>query len=160
MTKEHMIRTKILPFFTGMKVSEIKPMVVKKWHNVLLNIENAEGEAYQKAYEDIDIFLKQFTHLRHVVVRELKTKSGKNLFRKLNKHSKELQAKQEEIAKKYNALSVKYEELEHLKVNMNEYLGRDKREKKESVIEKISRHKEQDKKISKEKKEKMKEVER
>ena len=69
-------------------------------------------------------------------------------------------AKLTEIAKKYNALSVKYEELEHLKVNMNEYLGRDKREKKESVIEKISRHKEQDKKISKEKKEKMKEVER
>ena len=137
-----------------------KPTVVKKWHNVLLNIENAEGEAYQKAYEDIDIFLKQFPHLRHVVVGELKTKSGKNLFRKLNEHSKELQAKQEEIAKKYNALSVKYEELKHLKVNMNEYLGRDKREKKESVIEKISRHKEQDKKISKEKKEKMKEVER
>ena len=127
-------------------------MVVKKWHNVLLNIENAEGEAYQKAYEEIDIFLKQFPHLRHVVVGELKTKSGKNLFRKLNEHSKELQAKQEETAKKYNALSVKYEELEHLKVNMNEYLGRDKREKKESVIEKISRHKEQDKKISKEKK--------
>ena len=96
----------------------------------------------------------------HMVLGELKTKSGKNLFRKLNEHSKELQAKQEEIAKKYNALSVKYEELEHLKVNMNEYLGRDKREKKESVIEKISRHKEQDKKISKEKKEKMKEVER
>ena len=95
-----------------------------------------------------------------MVLGELKTKSGKNLFRKLNEHSKKLQAKQEEIAKKYNALSVKYEELEHLKVNMNEYLGRDKREKKESVIEKISRHKEQDKKISKEKKEKMKEVER
>lgn len=82
---------------------------------------------------------------------ELKTKSGKNLFRILNEHSKELQAKQEEIAKKYNALSVKYE-LKHLKVNMNEYLGRDKREKKESVIEKNSRYKEQDKKISKEKK--------
>ena len=38
---------------------------------------------------------------------------------------------------------------------MNEYLGRDKREKKESGTEKISRHKEQDKKISKDKKEKM-----
>lgn len=49
-TKEHMIRTKILPFFTGMKVSEIKPVVVKKWHNVLLNIENAEGEAYKPTY--------------------------------------------------------------------------------------------------------------
>lgn len=127
---------------------------------IYMMMNRKDVEAYQKAYEEIDIFLKQFPHLRHMVLGELKTKSGKNLFRKLNEHSKELQAKQEEIAKKYNALSVKYEELEHLKVNMNEYLGRDKRGEKESVIEKISRHMEQDKKISKEKKEKMKEVER
>jgi len=51
----------------------------------------------------------------HVVVGKLKRKFGKNLFRKLNEHSKELQAKQEEIAKKYNLLSVEYDELEHLK---------------------------------------------
>ena len=120
---------------------------------IYMMMNRKDVEAYEKAYEEIDIFLKQFPHLRHMVLGELKTKSGKNLFRKLNEHSKELQAKQEETAKKYNALSVKYEELEHLKVNMNEYLGRDKREKRESVIEKISRHKEQDKKISKEKKE-------
>ena len=50
MTKEHMIRTKILPFFSGMKMSEIKPVVVKKWHNVLLNIENVEGEVYKPTY--------------------------------------------------------------------------------------------------------------
>lgn len=47
-------------------------------------------EVYQKSYEEIGIFLKQFPHLRHVVLGELKTKSGKNLFRKLNEHSKEL----------------------------------------------------------------------
>ena len=104
---------------------------------IYMMMNRKDVEAYQKAYEEIDIFLKQLPHLRHMVLGELKTKSGKNLFRKLNEHSKELQAKQEEIAKKYNALSVKYEELKHLKVNMNEYLGRDKREKKESVIEKI-----------------------
>lgn len=79
-------------------------------------------EVYQKSYEEIDIFLKQFPYFRHVVLGELK-------------------AKQEEIAKKHNALSVKYEELEHLKVNMNEYLGRDKREKKESVIGAIKKYK-------------------
>lgn len=50
MTKEHIIRTKILPFFSGMKMSEIKLVVVKKWHNVLLNIENAEGQAYKPTY--------------------------------------------------------------------------------------------------------------
>ncbi|WP_461467825.1 hypothetical protein [Parvimonas micra] len=98
-------------------------------------------EAYQKSYEEIDVFLKQFPHLRHVVLGELKTKSGKNLFRKLNERSKELQIKQEEIAKKHNSLSAQYEELEHLKNNMNEYLDRDKVEKKESVIGAINKYK-------------------
>lgn len=50
---------------------------------------------------------------------ELKTKSGQNLFRRLNGYSKELQAKQEKIIKKYNSLAVQYDELEHLKNNMN-----------------------------------------
>ncbi|EFA90840.1 hypothetical protein HMPREF0628_0849 [Peptoniphilus lacrimalis 315-B] len=96
----------------------------------------------------------------HVVVGELKKKSGRNLFRKLNEHSKDLQAKQEEVAKKHNALSVKYEDLENLKVNMNEYLGRNKVEKKESVIGAIEKHKAEDKEKPKEKKEIIKEFER
>ena len=99
-------------------------------------------EAYQKSYEEIDIYLKQFPHLRHMVVGELKTKTSKNLFWKLNEHSKELQAKQEVITKKHNSLASQYEELEHLKVNMNDYLGRNKTEdKKESVIGAIKKHK-------------------
>ena len=52
-----------------------------------------------------------------------------------------MQAKQEEIAKKHNSLSAQYEELEYLKNNMNEYLDRDKVEKKESVIGAIKKHK-------------------
>ena len=59
----------------------------------------------------------------------------KNLFEKLN-NSIELQVKQAEIVKRYNSLVVQYDELEHLKNNMNEYLGRDKTErKKETVID-------------------------
>lgn len=109
---------------------------------IYMMMNRKDVEAYQKSYEEIDIFLKQFPHLRHVVLGELKIKSGKNLFRKLNEHSKEIQAKQEEIIKKHNSLSAQYEELEYLKNNMNEYLGRNKAEKKESVIGKISRNKE------------------
>ena len=117
-------------------------------------------EAYQKSYEEIDIFLKQFPHLKDTVLEGLNKKSGKNLFRKLNEHSKELQAKQEEIIKKHNSLAVQYAELEHLKNNMNEYLGRNKAEKKESVIGAIkSQHIEYMDK-HKEKKEVSKEVER
>ena len=108
---------------------------------IYMMMNKKDVEAYQKSYEEIDIFLKQFPHLRHMVVAELKTKTSKNLFRKLNEHSKELQAKQEVIAKKHNSLASQYEELEHLKNNMNEYLGRDKTEKKESVIGAIKKHK-------------------
>ena len=102
---------------------------------IYMMMNRKDVESYQKSYEEIDIFLKQFPHLRHMVLGELKAKSGKILFRKLNERSKELHVKQEEIIKKYNSLSAQYEELEHLKVNMNEYLGRDKVEKeKESII--------------------------
>lgn len=128
---------------------------------IYMMMNRKDVEAYQKSYEAIDIFLKQIPHLRHVVLEELKTKSGKNLFRKLNEHSKELHAKQEEIAKKHNSLSVQYEELEHLKNNMNEYLGRDKAEKKkESIIDSIKSLKTEDKEMPKEKKEIKKEFER
>ena len=51
--------------------------------------------------------------------------------------------------------------MEHLKVNMNDYLGRNKKEdKKESVIGAIKRHQADDKEKPKEKKEASKEAER
>ena len=53
-------------------------------------------EAYQKSYEEIDVFLKQFPHLKYIVLEGLKKKSGKNLFSKLNEHSKNLQDQQGE----------------------------------------------------------------
>lgn len=128
---------------------------------IYMMMNRKDVEAYQKSYEEINVFLKQFPHLRHVVVGELRVKSGKNLFRKLNEHSKELQAKQEEIIKKHNSLAVQYDELEHLKNNMNDYLGRDKtEEKKKSIIGAIKRHRAEDKEKPKEKKEASKEAER
>ncbi|MBR8462459.1 hypothetical protein KDE12_06270 [Campylobacter sp. faydin G-105] len=118
-------------------------------------------EVYRKSYEKIDIFLKQFPHLRHVVVEELKTKSSKNLFRKLNEHSKKLQVKQEEIVREYNALAAPYDELEHLKANMDDYLGRDKTEKKkDSVIGTIKKHQAEERKNPKKKSRICKEAER
>ena len=44
---------------------------------IYMMMSRKDVEAYQKAYEEIDIFLKQFPHLRHMVLGELKTKSGK-----------------------------------------------------------------------------------
>lgn len=128
---------------------------------IYMMMNRKDVEAYQKSYEEIDIFLKQFPHLRHVVLEELKTKSGKKLFRKFNEHSKTLWAKQEEIIKKHNSLAAQYDELEHLKNNMNDYLGRDKTEKKkESVIGKIKDFKVEEKSKPTEKKKASKEAER
>ena len=126
---------------------------------IYMMMNKKDVEAYQKSYEEIDIFLKQFPHLRHVVVGELKTKSGKGLFKKLNEHSKNLQTKQDEIIKKHNSLSAKYDELEHLKANMNNYLGKNTTEKKKSVISEINRHRVEGKEEPKERKEVSKEVE-
>lgn len=95
-----------------------------------------------------------------MVLGELKIKSSKNLFRKFNEHSKDLQAKQEEVIKKHNSLATQYEELEHLKVNMDDYLGRNKNEKKNSVIGTIRKHQSEERENPKEKKKISKESER
>lgn len=95
--------------------------------------------------------MKQFPHLKDIALEGLKTKSSKNLFKKLNEHSKNWQVRQEEIIKKHNSLVAQYEELEHLKVNMNDYLGRDKIEKeKESIIKTLNREKVREKVTTKE----------
>ena len=127
---------------------------------IYMMMNRKDVEAYQKSYDEIDIFLKQFPHLRHVVLGELKIKSSKNLFRKFNEHSKDLQAKQEEVIKKYNSLATQYEELEHLKVNMDDYLGRNKNEKKKSVIGTIRKHQSEERENPNEKKKISKESER
>ena len=63
--------------------------------------------------------------------------------------------------KKHNSLSVEYDELEHLKNNMNEYLVRDKTEKKkELVIYKLKKLKAEEKVKPIERKEVSKEAER
>lgn len=96
-----------------------------------------------------------------MVLGELKIKSSKNFFRKLNEHSKELQDRQGEIANKHNSLAVRYDELEHLKVNMNDYIGMDKTEdKKESIIGAIKKHRSEEREISREKNKISKEAER
>ena len=63
--------------------------------------------------------------------------------------------------KKHNLLSVEYDELEHLENNMNEYMGRNKTEKKkESAIGSIKKHRSEEREISKEKNKISKEAER
>ena len=104
-------------------------------------------EAYQKSYEKIDVFLKQFPHLKDMVLGEMRSKSSKNLFMKLNEHSKDVGLKQERIAKQHDSLMEEFTELKHLKNNMDDYLGREqKTEKKprESILKQIKEIGEED----------------
>lgn len=50
LTKEHIIRTKILPYFTGRKMNEIKAADIVRWQNVMLSYRNEAGEGYSNAY--------------------------------------------------------------------------------------------------------------
>ena len=128
---------------------------------IYMMMNRTDVEGYQKSYDEIDIFLKQFPHLKDVVLGEMRSKSGKNFFRKLNEHFKNLQVKQGEIIKKHNSLLKQYDELEHLKNNMNEYLGRNKTEKKkESVIGAIKKYKAEERENPKGKNKISKEAER
>ncbi len=109
---------------------------------IYMMMNRKDVEAYQKSYEEIDVFLKQFPHLKNTVLEGLKSKSGKNLFRKLNEHSKDLGLKQERIAKQHDSLMEEFTELRHLKNNMDDYLGKNVVEKeKDSIIERISKRK-------------------
>ena len=64
----------------------------------------------------------------------MRSKSSRNIFRKLNEHSKTLQVKQERIAKQHDSLMDEFAELKHLKNNMDDYIGREKTKKKKEAV--------------------------
>ena len=49
-TKEHIIRTKILPYFGNRKISDIQPKDIMAWQNEMLNSVDKTGKAYSPVY--------------------------------------------------------------------------------------------------------------
>ena len=49
-TKEHIIRTKLLPYFGGLKMCKITPQQIIKWQNELINFKDEHGEPYSPVY--------------------------------------------------------------------------------------------------------------
>ena len=95
-------------------------------------------EAYKEAYSEVEIFIKQFPHLKKEIMEGLKRGDGKTIFKKLNQHSKSLHDKQKELAEEHDKLQEKRGELELLKTNIDQYLGR-KEEPKKSILQQIKR---------------------
>ena len=49
-TKEHIIRTKLLPYFGQRKMCEIQPKEIISWQNEMMNYKDANGKAYSPVY--------------------------------------------------------------------------------------------------------------
>lgn len=87
-------------------------------------------EAYQEAFSEVEIFIKQFPHLKKEILDGIKRDDGKSIFKKLNHHSKSLNDIQKELAEEHDKLQEKRSELELLKTNIDQYLGRNEEPKK------------------------------
>ena len=49
-TKEHILRTKVLPYFGTRKINEIQPKDVIAWQNEMINTRDENGKAYSPVY--------------------------------------------------------------------------------------------------------------
>ena len=49
-TKEHIIRSKLTPYFGRRKLSKITPQQISTWQNELLNYRDAQGKPYSPVY--------------------------------------------------------------------------------------------------------------
>ena len=49
-TKEHIIRTKLLPYFGNRKICEIQPKEIIAWQNEMINYRDSTGKAYSPVY--------------------------------------------------------------------------------------------------------------
>lgn len=50
LTKEHIIESKILPYFSEKKIMEIKPADIVKWQNKMIAYRDADGNPYSPVY--------------------------------------------------------------------------------------------------------------
>ena len=124
---------------------------------IYMMMNKKDVEAYKEAYLEVEIFIKQFPHLKKEIMEGLKRGDGKSIFRKLNQHSKSLNDMQKELAEEHDKLQEKRSELDGLKANIDQYLGRNE-EPKKSILQQIKR--ESDKSLEVKSKSRTKDMER
>ena len=95
-------------------------------------------EAYKEAFSEVEVFIKQFPHLKKEILEGLKRGDGKSIFKELNQHSKSLHEIQKALAEEHDKLQEKRNELDGLKANIDQYLGRNE-EPKKSILQQIKR---------------------
>ena len=105
---------------------------------IYMMMNRKDVEAYKEAFSEVEIFIKQFPHLKKEILEGLKRSDGKTIFKKLNQHSKSLYDKQKELAEEHDKLQEKRSELDGLKANIDQYLERNEAPKK-SIIQQIKK---------------------
>ncbi|WP_331274313.1 relaxase/mobilization nuclease domain-containing protein [Streptococcus equi] len=105
---------------------------------IYMMMNRKDVEAYREAYSEVEIFIKQFPHLKKEILEGIKRGDGKSIFKKLNQHSKSLHDIQKELAKEHDKLQEKRSELDGFKANIDQYLGR-KEVPKKSIRQQIKR---------------------
>lgn len=105
---------------------------------IYMMMNRKDVEAYREAYSEVEIFIKQFPHLKKEIMEGLKRGDGKLIFKELNQHSKSLHDIQKELADEHDKLQKKRSELDGLKANIDQYLGRNE-EPKKSILKQIKR---------------------
>lgn len=101
-------------------------------------INKKDIESYEKAYAEIEVFIKQFPHLKNIVVNGLKQNDNKFLFKSLNNRSKILQSEMYTIAMKHDEMKAKFEKLNNLKLNIDQFIG-EFGEPKKSIVKEIEK---------------------
>ena len=124
---------------------------------IYMMMNRKDVEAYRESYSEVEIFIKQFPHLKKEIMEGLKRGDGKSIFKELNQHSKSLHEIQKELAEEHDKLLEKRRELDGLKANIDQYLGRNK-EPKKSILQQIKR--ESDKSLEVKSKSRTKDMER
>lgn len=124
---------------------------------IYMMMNKKDVEAYRESYSEVEIFIKQFPHLKKEIMEGLKRGDGKSIFKELNQHSKSLHEIQKELAEEHDKLLEKRRELDGLKANIDQYLGRNK-EPKKSILQQIKR--ESDKSLEVKSKSRTKDMER
>lgn len=105
---------------------------------IYMMMNKKDVEAYKEAYSEVEIFIKQFPHLKKEILDGIKQGDGKTIFKKLNRHSKSLHDIQKELAEEHDKLQEKRSELDGLKANIDQYFGRNE-EPKKSILQQIKK---------------------
>ncbi len=145
-------------------IADVEILLAKKSHydgykknpkdKIYMLMNGKDVELYKASYEQVDLFLKQFPHLKKSI--NINKIDGKTVS-KLEKHLAKIHKEQKDLYADYNDVLEKYEKIEKIKNNLDTYLGKNRKiEKKKTWVESIKNLPNQDENREREKKTKKK----